>query len=466
MRWDCLAAPLDGVDPALGVIDGFDDALTTGLQRPGPDQLAALTALAGAVAGSPLGGPVAEAVEKVAAGSVADDQLAALAAARTALFGAVHDALLEQVDTATGRTRAAWPDPPAAATAHSPNLLAASRSWLTDLAIAGWRGLDRDLVAGVDQTLTALLAQPRLRRLAALLDGFTAELAASCPGASLPTVPARRWGDLWSRAVLLAQPGGCPDGDPQTVPDRVSGRLLPLGVDLHEHPTVVQAQVHAVLEPADGGPPRLVRASVSAPKVATVVGVGGWQLLTPHCELLRALAAQRGVEVTGMPVTAGGDLWWDEACARPGPPADPFSTARVQLATAAGAPVPPLARHPVAIAEPVLLDGYAVLVDDDQVSFVQAGQSLPVATDRLPAAGPLTVDLVTGSTACLGLLRWDGRWAVQPLALQATVKRKVVAVHGAAWADGATDPVGKKAHAAAGDAVAVLRERAGRLLRR
>ncbi len=343
-----------------------------------------------------------------------------------------------------------------------PNLLAASRSWLTDLAIAGWRGIDRDLVTGVDQTLAALLGQPSLRRLATLLDGFTAELAASCPGASLATVPARRWADLWSRGVLLSQPGG----DPGLPGEEVSGRLLPLGVDLHEHPTAVQAQIHAVLEPADGGPARLVRASVSAPKVDTIVGVGGWQLLSPHCELLRALAGQRSVEVTGMPLR-GGDLLWREECARAGAPADPFSTARVQLATASAAPVPPLTRHPVAIAEPVLIDGYAVLAEADELTLNSAGQHLVVDVERLPSAGPLTAELVASSSALLGLLRWDaGRWTVQPLAVQATVKRKTVAVHGGAWADGATDPVGKKAHAAAGDAVTVLRERAGRLLRK
>lgn len=64
-------------------------------------------------------------------------------------------------------------------------------------------------------------------------------------------------------------------------------------------------------------------------------------------------------------------------------------------------------------------------------------------------------------------MRWDdGRWLLQPLAVQATVKRKPVGAHTGDWACGVTDPKAAKADAKAGDAVAVLRERAGRLLRR
>ncbi|MGO4757657.1 hypothetical protein AB4212_55195, partial [Streptomyces sp. 2MCAF27] len=95
------------------------------------------------------------------------------------------------------------------------------------------------------------------------------------------------------------------------------------------------------------------------------------------------------------------------------------------------------------------------------------GRTLPLDLDRLPACGPLTPALVAASSTCIGLLRRDGgRWMVQPLAVQATVKRKPVEVHGGDWALGITDPKVAKAEARAGDAVAVLRERAGRLLRK
>lgn len=46
------------------------------------------------------------------------------------------------------------------------------------------------------------------------------------------------------------------------------------------------------------------------------------------------------------------------------------------------------------------------------------------------------------------------------------MRKKTTAVHAGAWAGGTTDKAGAKAEKAATDAAAVLRERAGRLLRK
>jgi hypothetical protein len=456
-----LAALLDGADSAveetLDLVAGFDDALVHGLARLDEEHAARLAGVAGALRDTPLGPAVDEAVAKVTAGSVGAEQLAVLAGARTALLGAVHDALLGRFDAALGRSRASWEEPEPAAKADGP--LGASRSWLQELAITGWRGVDHDLVSASDQAVSALLDEPPLRPLAVLLDGLAAELRASCPGATMERVPARRWADLWARALLLSQPGAV-GARPAGV---VSGRLLPLGVDVHEHGTAVQIQVHGVLEPADDSAPRLVRAGVAAAKVDTIVGPALWRLLDRHPVLLRALAEHRSADLTDVPVTAGGDLIWRDDQATAGEPADPFATARLLLADASVPAVPPLERHPVRIAEPVLLEGYTI--DGDTLRL--DGNTLTVDLERLPGCGPLTPALVAASSACIGLVRWDaGRWTLQPLAVQATVKRKAVAAHGGDWALGPTDPKVVKAEARAGDAVAVLRERAGRLLRR
>lgn len=459
-----LAALLDDGDPAVGEtleqVTGFDDALVHGFARLGEERAAALAALAGAVGASPLGDAAGDAAAKIAAGSVGGEHLTVLAGARTALLGAVHDALLARLDAALGRTRAAWEQAPAAAPID--NLLAAPRSWLHELAITGWRGVDHDLVSASGQSIEALLAEPRLRRIAVLLDGLAAELAAACPVASAPVVPARRWADLWARALLLTH--GLP-GEPEL--ETVSGRLLPLGVDVHEHGTAVQIQVHGVLEPGGDTPARLVRASVAAAKVDTITGPTVWRLLQSHPVLLGALAEHRALDLADMPLSAGGDLIWHDDRAEPGDPADPFAVARVQLSGARAPAVAPLDRHPVRIAEPVLVEGYQVATRGDEVAFELDGHALAVDLDRLPACGPLTPQLVTGSSACVGLLRWDaGRWSLQPLAVQATVKRKPVAAHNGDWALGPTDPKAAKAEARTGDVVAVLRERAGRLLRK
>jgi hypothetical protein len=307
-----------------------------------------------------------------------------------------------------------------------------------------------------------------LRRLAALLDGFAAELAASCPGATMERVPARRWADLWSCALLLTLPGGMA----ATAIEKATGRLLPLGIDLQEHATAVQAQVHAVFEPADGTGSqstgqRLVRASVSAPKPDTVIGAGLWQLLRPHMSLLSAFSDGRAMELTDMPLTAEGNLIWSDEHARRGDPADPFATARVVLPNAADAPTAPLGRHPARIAVPVFLEGYAAGKDEGGLTLTVAGHPLTVDADRIPVAGPLTPESIATSGACIGLLRWDaGAFRLQPLAVETIVKKKVVAVHAGAWAGGTTDKDGVKAEKAATDAVGVLRERAGRLLRK
>lgn len=466
MRTDLLTDPVEGLDEALAAVDAFDGALLAGLLRPGPAQADALAGLADAVAGSPLAARVAEAAEKAAAGAAGEDHFLALAAARSALLGSVHDALTARIDAATGRPRA---EGPGAGTAegdagHAANLLAAARSWLCDLARTGWQGIDHELVAGAASVVSAMLPDPALRRQAVLLDGFAAELAASCPGATLEHIPLRRWADLWSRALLLTLPGAAAAPASGTA----TGRLLPLGVDVQEHATAVQAQVHAVFEPADGGPPRLVRAGAAAPKPDTVVGAGLWQLLRPYLSLLTAVGEGRSMDLDAMPVTDEGDLIWDDARARPGEPADAFATARVALPAATSPVAAPLDRHPVRIAVPVLVEGYAARQDEDgSTVFELAGQALAVDADRLPAAGPLTPDTVAASGACIGLLRWDaGEFRLQPLAVEATVRKKSVAVHAGAWAGGTTDKAGARAEKAATDAVAVLRERAGRLLRK
>jgi hypothetical protein len=168
-----------------------------------------------------------------------------------------------------------------------------------------------------------------------------------------------------------------------------------------------------------------------------------------------------------MPVSAEGDLIWSDDHARPGEPADPFATARVALPVAIDPATAPLDRHPARIAVPVFLEGYAARKNDGAPAFIVAGHPLAVDTDRIPAAGPLTPAAVAASGACIGLLRWDaGSYSLQPLAVEATVRKKAAGVHAGEWAGGTTDSNGVKAEKAATDAMSVLRERAGRLLRK
>jgi hypothetical protein len=179
--------------------------------------------------------------------------------------------------------------------------------------------------------------------------------------------------------------------------------------------------------------------------------------------LLTALARGHGLELREMPLTADGHLVWSEEQAATGEAADPFATARVLLPGALAPAVAPLERDPVRLAEPVLLEGYKT----QGATWTLDGQVLRVALDRLPSAGPLTPALLKASSACIGLLCRDGEgWLLRPLAVQAKSKGVLTAYHGGDWALGPTDPKVVKAESKSGDPVAVLRERAGRLLRR
>ncbi|MEO3773255.1 hypothetical protein [Micromonospora sp. B9E7] len=449
-----------GLTDALDVVAGFDDALANGFGRVGEQDAVALAAFAGAMAGTPLADPVAAAVSAATAGSVSPEHLTALAGARSALLGAAHDALLGQCDAVLGRQRSPWAMA-VSGPAEALPALAGARAWWHEVAVTGWRGVDHERLSAAATVVEAALAEPGLRRLAVLLDGLTAELRACAPVATMAQVPARRWADLWARGVLLSEGTQPTDEAP-----RVSGRLLPLGVDVHTHDTAVQVQLHAVLEPVDGGPARLVRTAVAAAKVDTIVGPAVWRLLSAHPMLLTALAEQRALTVSDLPLR-GGDLGWVDERARLDEPADPFATARVLLPPAVAASTAPLDRHPTLIAEPVLVEGNPVHDEDGALAVEVDGERVVLAVDRLPAAGSLTADLVAAASTFLGLLRWDdGRWQLQPLAVRATVKRRAVQAHNGDWARGVTDPKIAKEEARAGDAVAVLRERAGRLLRR
>ncbi|WP_372492145.1 hypothetical protein [Kineosporia corallincola] len=443
---EVLSGQPDGLAEVFALVDGFDEALVHGLGRPDETHLQSLADLSAVFAGSPLAAPVADAIGKIEAGSVTDEHLLALAGARAALLGAAHDALLSHLDQALGRSRAEFAD--SAATSVVPQ---AVRSWLRELAITGWRGVDHEIAATGSRAVPGLLENPDHRRLAVLVDGFAAELRAGAPVATLERVPARRWADLWTRTMLLPGPGA-----PAAT---VDGRLLVLGADLHEHPTAFGVRVHGLLETGDEV--RLVRTTVTAAKVDTITGPSVWRMLTGFPVLLGALAGQQSLELAGMPLTAAGDLLWNESLAEAGEAADPFVTARVRLGGAAAPVVAPLDRHPALITEPVLLEGYKATAEG-----LDLGGTV-VAVDPLPAAGPLTPALVKASTACIGLLRHDaGRWSVRPLAVQATVRKKPVSVHTGDWALGPTEARAAKAEATAGAAVEVLRERAGRLLRK
>lgn len=443
---------------AFELVNDIDAALVSGLARPDTARDAALTRLSSAFAATPLADRLAKAAGDIAAGQVTEDGMVALAAGRSALLGAVHDALLTDLDTALGRTRTRAAGDGDAAVGVRPGSpsSAACRAWLTELAITGLRGIDETFVSSAGTVVEELLADPKHRRLGLLLDGWCAELRRGMPVAAMPEIPRRRWADLWTRAMILTE-STYPE---PTEADRVSGRLLPIGVDVFDHETIFGVVVHGAFE--SGGQTRLVRATVTAPKVEVVHTAAMWGLLSGLPQLTAALAGDRALDLVDMPITDHGDLLWNDANAQVGAEVDPMATARMCLEQATAASIAPLDRHPAVIAEPVFVESYRV-VKGEPLQFDLGGATVDI--ERISAAGPITDKHVAASKACIGILRWEnGRWALTPVAVLTPVKRQPTVVHTGQWAQGPTDPKVAKAVART-DAITVLRERAGRLLR-
>jgi hypothetical protein len=265
----------------------------------------------------------------------------------------------------------------------------------------------------------------------------------------------------------------------------VDGTLTVLGVDLRQHGCFVSAVIYGLLDGAD--PPRVVRVTLSSYKVDALQGREVWRCFAARpaggkgkgdgaadtlLPLLKAVSEHVPLKVKGMTLLASGDLLWDGTASEAGKPADVFAVAAKALAAGAPARFPSVApadRHPVQLAEPVLLQGVSVdKKGEDGVRVVTAdGASLHVAESRLVPGGELTVDDVAAADTILGLLRFDGdRWVVQPLAVRpgATKEKRAFAL--AFVGSDAHEVVTRKPKKGEPNTLAVLQERAGRLLRK
>lgn len=465
-----LARVSDADGHAADLLTALDRCFLLGFGRLGPDQARALETVGKFFGGTGLGPALAESLEALGRLEFIDQHFLRLACARSALQGARYDAFRAAVAEALGRTVAqelpsssspeeTTPEGPIAGWCES------TRQWLMELAVAGFKNLEQSSVGPFNATLEQLQADPRLVRLASLLTGFHRELLHALPMASLPVLPIYRWADLWSRGMVgtlapLARHAGRP----------VSGRLSPFGVDLRQHGHFASADVYALLEEPEA-PPRVVRTSVSGYKVDAVRGDEVWNCFAPEAQsLLRATSDRRSLELEEFRLLESGELVWDKS-AKSGPAYEPMTLAAQWLAPGAKVVSPGVSaadRHPVQLAEPVFLEGYSVGEDDGLNLTWGESFRLPVATGRpLPNSGA-TIDVearsvaVRGSQAMIGLLRFDsGRWSVQPLGVRTKGKS------GGDYFLGPPEPAkGSSKKKKDGDTLAILRERAGRLLRK
>jgi hypothetical protein len=450
-----------GVAAAAESIAALDRCFLVGFGRLGPEQLQALQSLGRIFAGTPLDKPVADALAAVGRNEFVDRHFAVLAAARAAMQAAQYDALRAQAAKALGRKIGEKPpEKSPSAPADAAGSLAvwqeSSRNWLMELALAGFQQLEESTLAPFVATLEHLQGEPRATRLASVLTGFLRELLDALPVASLPEVPVYRWVDLWTRAFLASvNPPAPPAGR------KVSGTLTVLGVDLRQHGYFVSFDCYALLE---NQTKQIVRVTRSSYKVDVVVGPDVWKCFFKKSEpLLQGISEHAVLKVTDMTLLPTGDLLWDGK-ATAGKPADVMAVAAGLLAPDAAEPlglpeVAPVDRHPVQLAEAVHLTEYQ-FHDGKPPTLGLDGVELPLAVTRLSSASELTIEHVGNSSALLGLLRFDGgHWSVQPLAV-ALAGKKGGAQYTGSGAVAAIAPKKK------GDVLAILQERASRLLRK
>ena len=461
-----LSALPSGVTESAEVIAQLDHCFVVGFGRMSEREVAAVSALPRLLAQTPLAARVKDTCDALLRSEFVERHFVSLACARAALQGAMTDALAAQACQALGRSVAS--DEPVNIATDAPGhhsvFRESARHFLMEMALSGFAQLEPETLYPFYATLDKIQEEPGLIRLAAVLSGFLSELLAALPIPSGKTIPTYRWVDLWTRAMLLAV-----KATPSSTIKTVSGEFLPLGCDLHHHRNLFSVCVHGLLR--QGSAHRYVRTTVSAYKVDTVIGHEMWRLLEgTYDKLLKAVRDCAVVKLSDAAMLESGDILWDESRASVGASYSPFDIGATVLGV--GKPLPraqisAFDRHPAQLAELVHLTSYKVMKIDSATSkkpsageLVEekaleiAGCKLPLSGARLSDASGMTIDRIEKSQELIGLLRFDrGRWAVQPLALKLGSKAEL----------SGTPPVSLKAK---DDTVAVLRERASKLLRK
>jgi len=419
-----------GVVEAAKLIQQLDECLLNGLARLGPHHRESLETLVATLAGSPLQNSVADAVAAFDRSEFLTAHFASLAAARAAIQGAQHDALLAQLCETFGLSQVEVDDPPALGVGGAASLLGSTQQWLMEIALAGFKHLEESAVSPFVATLEHLQADVELTGLSALLTGFVNELLARMPAERQDSLPVFRWADMWTAVMVRTQ-----QRHGETPFQELSGILTPFGLVLNSHSNFVCATLYGLLEA--NGVAHTVRVPFASYKVDVVTGPEIWELFGADCEpVLRALAGHKTLTLENAELHANGDLLL-KTKPKLSKAADPFA---VVPSITAIPPPPALFRHPIHVGQVVHFEGES---------------KLPFATERLASDSELTEDVVSGASEMIALVRFEqGGWRTQPLCVR----------------NGMDFTIGGESIAAArkklkAKTLAILKERSGKLLR-
>lgn len=420
-----LSTTPEPVAHADALLKALDQCYVSGFSRLGSEHRHTLESLARVFSGTPLAEPVAAAAAALGRGEVTEEHLIALACARESLGGARHDALAAQACAALGESVAlaevAAPGPAAELPPEALTYMSSARHWLVEVALAGLGQLEAPTVVPFLATLEAMQAVPALFGLCSLLTGFMDELCDNLPTSAMAAVPARRWSDLFSRALI-----GAWKPRPAPASETVSGTLRVLSADIRHHDHIISVAAYGLFSKTGASAPenvrevRLVRTTVSAWKVDAVAGDEVFSALAQvpgGQELLTALADNRALEVKDATLYAGNELTLTGKLVL-GKPFDPMDAALGALAPGARLSVPtppPFDRHAAMLAIPVAVD-QAEYSDEGAGSVAIAGAPVAIAWARVSPLVGLDFAALRKHKQLFGLLRYDGgAWGLQPL---------------------------------------------------
>lgn len=338
-----LSESNSNLDSVFATIANFDRCFTTGFANLNGQLSQAIVSLERVFTGSPLNESLKSARKAISQNEFRVEHFTVLAAARTALQGALFDRLRQQAFLALKRNN--HKEIAANFTKINASVLAEKESiqnWLMEIAIVGFARLDASALIPFAGTLEQIQANSEAIELAALLTGFYQELIEEVPIKEVDNIPVYRWVDLWSRAML----GGSYLLDAIDV----FGNLELFGLDLRQHDNLVSFTIYGLLNSGDRI--NAVKMTMSAYKVDAITGDEIWLLFPEANLLLQAFCENKALSIQDMPLLATGDLLWDSSKAKLSNSFDLMSKAEDFFAVnAVNSFIPyqiyPLDRHPI-----------------------------------------------------------------------------------------------------------------------
>ncbi|GAA5529362.1 hypothetical protein [Herpetosiphon gulosus] len=431
------------------LIQAIDQLLLAGFTNLNHSHQTTLQRLTQVYQGTPFEAAMLSTVTDLSNGVFQPAAFVLLAVARAALQAAQHDQLSAQIRLQLGRPINDQPKSTAMALAATPPLLGSLQHWLTDLAVMGFSRLEPAMINAFTPTLAQLQTNPDYLRTSAILSGWLQELQLQPE-----QLPLFRWGDLWMRAMLSTL---SISSTPPTQP--VSGTLYPLGIEWRQHSTLVSLVVYAVLE-ADSKA-SLVTITQSAYKVAAIQQDQLWLLFPELSLLFDSLSSAKALILRDAPVLPTGQLLWDVQTTSLGAKYELLDIAERHFGLnpkqpLAQAQLAPEQRHPVHVAEPVVLSNYQLTQSTEACTITTAEHSFKL---DLGFINGTEIDLAVLESAhrLFGMVRYDaGEWLLRPLST--SLKKGKPLFIGLE-----NGKVFKKAPK--NNAVGILKERASRLLR-